>query len=71
MNDLQILDHHDPEKGIWLIDNPNAPVIENPTPIEKINLNAWWEAVLSLGEKIVEEQRHIPGWLPVFKVIVI
>lgn len=69
MRDMQILDHHNPDKGIWLVRNPNAPKIENPTVMEQNSLDAWWHSVMVLAEKIREEQRFIPGWLPGFRII--
>jgi len=69
MAELAIIDHHDPEKGVWLFRNPNAPKIQGRTQAEEESINGYWQAVINLADFVLEMQRDIPGWLPEYKII--
>lgn len=61
---VELIDHHAPQRGIWVINNPFAPIVENPNEYQLALLSGYWASVIKNADLILDMQRDTPGWLP-------
>lgn len=69
MNIVEFIDHHAPQRGIWAINSPFAPVIEDPDEYQLAQLSGYWAAIVKNADLILNMQREIPGWLPTLTLL--